>query len=64
MTMQGLKNRAPDERIDVNRTLDTHGHNVPGHDARMDALAAKVQKEYFETGLHKKETTGKHSEKG
>jgi len=64
MTLERMRNRAPAERIDANRTLDTHGHNVPGHEDRMKAEAAKVQREYFETGLHKKETTGKHSEKG
>ena len=62
--MQGMRNRAPAERIDAYNPIRNMGCNVPGHEARMKAEAAKVQREYFETGLHKKEKTGKHSEKG
>ena len=48
MTLERMRNRAPAERIDANRTLDTHGHNVPGHEDRMKAHCERIQKEYHD----------------
>ncbi len=55
MTMEGLRNRRNEERVDVKSPIRPMSCNVPGHEDRMKVLCVKVQTEYFDSGLHEKE---------
>lgn len=43
------------ERIDSISSIRPMSYNVPGHEVRMQAHCERVQREYFDSGLHKKE---------
>ena len=50
------KNRLLEERIDTGpRPIRSMSSNIPGHEERMKAHCVRVQKKYFDSGLHKRE---------
>ena len=49
-------NKLQTERIDVANPIRSMSYNVPGHGNRVEAHCKRVQREYFDSGLHYKET--------
>jgi hypothetical protein len=50
------QSRLQTERIDFVTSIRPMSYNVPGHYERMRNHCKRVKMEYFDSGLHKKET--------
>ena len=49
-----LLERTAKDRIDINKTIK-RSIDIPGHRGRIEAHCARVQREYFDSGLYRKE---------